>query len=381
LGLTSFGGPVAHIGYFHEELVARRRWISDKLFTELVGLCQMLPGPASSQLGFAIGLHRGGYWGGAAAWLGFTLPSAILMVAAAYGLFLFDWSGREGILVGLKAAAVAVVAKAVWQLGRRHCMSVERLFLALVSGLLIYTTQHIASAIVAIVCGGLIGFYRFHHREENADDSFKGWAISRRCGALCLLLFFVLLLMLPLSASLTAHPVLLTGSAFYQSGALVFGGGHIVLPLLEVEVVRPGWIDGDVFLAGYGAAQALPGPLFSFSTFVGASLKPEFWILPAWSGGVLGLMAIYLPSWLLMIGVIPFWSRWRDYSGARGVVAGANAAVIGMLLAAFLDPVCLRGLQSTSALGIAVASLALLASSKVPAWLVVLLAGIVGLFL
>jgi chromate transporter len=288
---------VAHIAYFHDELVSKRRWLSDHAFTELVALCQLLPGPASSQLGFAIGLHRGGYPGGAAAWLGFTLPSAALMIGAAYGLHYTGWAGHAGLLTGLKAVAVAVVARAVWHLGRKICTGLEKLILASASALLLLGFATVGTTLIVLVLGGLYGLWRFKDPSvEGKDHSFGRWEVSPRAGIIALTLFFGLLLSMPVLAGVTGLFEIRFVEVLYRTGAMVFGGGHVVLPLMEVGVVRPGWVDEDLFVAGYGLAQALPGPLFSFSSYLGASLGEGLSVLPRWLVGLIALISIYLPS-------------------------------------------------------------------------------------
>jgi chromate transporter len=371
---------VAHIAYFHDELVSKRRWLSDHAFTELVALCQLLPGPASSQLGFAIGLHRGGYPGGAAAWLGFTLPSAALMIGAAYGLHYTGWAGHAGLLTGLKAVAVAVVARAVWHLGRKICTGLEKLILASASALLLLGFATVGTTLIVLVLGGLYGLWRFKDPSvEGKDHSFGRWEVSPRAGIIALTLFFGLLLSMPVLAGVTGLFEIRFVEVLYRTGAMVFGGGHVVLPLIEVGVVRPGWVDEDLFVAGYGLAQALPGPLFSFSSYLGASLGEGLSVLPRWLVGLIALISIYLPSWLLVIGLLPFWVRWGGIAWVRGVFTGINSAMIGLLIAAFFQPVCQQGLTSGAGIVIAAIGYLLLAVFRWPAWLVVLVSGIGGL--
>ncbi len=366
LGLTSFGGPVAHLAYFHEEFVVRRRWLESNEYASLVALCQFLPGPASSQLGFAIGRHRGGLAGGVAAWLGFTLPSALLMMCFAALLGALADLQQSGWITGLKAGAVAVVAHAVWGLSGKLCTTRVTASIALVAAIILILLPFSWVQIAAIAAGGLCGFFMIRSesdRQQVGTGSF-GW----RQSLVLLGVFTLLLVLLPILAATTDVRALAYFDAFYRSGALVFGGGHVVLPLLQAEVVEPGWVSEDAFLAGYGAAQALPGPLFAFSSFLGYALvDPPNGI----TGGLLCLLAIFLPAILLLIGVQPVWEWLRNKRGASSAIAGINAAVVGLLLAALYNPVFLNGIPDGLALAIALAAFMLLQLWKIPAWAVV----------
>ncbi len=375
LGLSSFGGPVAHLGYFHDEFVRRRRWLGEAAYAELVALCQFLPGPASSQVGLGLGLQRAGYAGALAAWAGFTLPSALALILLALGMARWDMAHplAQGALHGLKAVAVAVVAQAVWGMGHRLCPDWPRRLLALATAamaLLWPTPWTQVGLMLGAAVLGLAGALRLP-RVDTAAASGSGTGVSARAGGLWLGLFFILLLGLPLlsaASSGAAHAVLALVDAFYRAGALVFGGGHVVLPLLQAEVVPPGWVGEDSFLAGYGAAQAVPGPLFTFAAFLGAARveAPSGWL-----GGLIALLAIFVPAFLLLAGALPFWQRLRHDARARRALLAVNAAVVGLLLAALVDPVGTHGLRRP--LDWLLAGLALLALMRwrVPPWIVV----------
>ncbi len=339
LGCVSFGGPAAHLGYFHAEYVQRRRWLTETSYADLVALCQFLPGPASSQLGFSIGLLRGGMLGGMLAWVGFTLPSAVLMVVCGYGFAATGDLGHAGWLKGLKLAAVAVVAQAVWTMGRKLCPDRPRACLGLAAALASAVAPTWAQSAVLAV-GALLGFAYLRQKEEAKRVSEQslhvpGW--GRRAGAGSLAVFLALLLGLPVLRAVSGNAGVATLDSFYRTGSLVFGGGHVVLPLLQAETVAPGWVGNDRFLAGYGLAQALPGPLFAFAAYLGTVLTPPR--AGGWPGGLFCLAAIYLPSGLLVLGVLPFWEEWRQRPGAQAALRGANAAVVGLLLAALYHPV------------------------------------------
>ena len=374
LGLTSFGGPVAHIGYFREEFVVRRAWLEERAFADIVALCQMLPGPSSSQVGIGIGFGKAGLSGSFAAWLGFTTPSAILMIALGYGVLAFDDTIPAGLLLGLKAVVVAVVAQALWGMGRTLCPDPLRLSLAVLGAAVVVVAPGVAAQLSVIVGGALAGLLFLRNEPVSAPLSQQGTALTG-LPAFSLVLFFVLLALLPLLAStLPSHSFALADS-FYRSGSLVFGGGHVVLPLLEAQVLPPGWVSRDAFLAGYGAAQALPGPLFTFAAYLGAVME----VPPrGWHGGMICLVAIYAPSFLLVIGTLPLWERLRRHEPARRAMLGINAAVVGLLLAAFYNPVWTAGVRSGIDFALALAALVLLVSWKVPPWLVVVLGALAG---
>ena len=376
LGLTSFGGPIAHIGYFREEYVVRRGWLDEESFGELVALCQFLPGPASSQLGIAIGTRRAGIAGGFAAWLGFTLPSAFALVLFAYGVH--EFSGQAGDwLHGLKIVAVAVVALALWGMGRTLAPDRPRITIAVLATIAALVTQGIAAQLAVIAAGAALGL-AFLRPSELPPKGVVGKRAGVRVGAVALAAFLVLLIALPVATRLTDDPLVAVADSFYRSGSLVFGGGHVVLPLLEAEVVPPGWVTKDQFIAGYGAAQAVPGPLFTFSSYLGAVTDV---LTPRWLGGLLALAAVFAPSFLLVWGVLPFWERLRDVARVRQGLMGVNAAVVGLLLAALYDPVWTSAIETPEDFALAAAAFAMLAFWKSPPWLVVLLTGAVGALL
>src|SRR3990167_9014197 len=335
LGLTSFGGPIAHLGYFRQEFVTRRRWLSERSYAELVALCQFLPGPASSQVGIALGLSQAGYRGAAAAWAGFTLPSAIALILFALGLAHYGGALPHGALHGLKVVAVAVVAQAVWGMARNLCRGVLRVALMLIAACVVLLQPSAWAQVWVMVAAGVAGLLLFKP-ESSAEPDALPIAISRRTGALWLMLFLLLLVALPLLAAWALNPTLALVDAFYRTGALVFGGGHVVLPLLQAEVVPSQWVSNDVFLAGYGATQAVPGPLFTFAAFLGASMTHA---PSGWPGGVIALLAIFAPSFLLIFGALPFWANLRKSPRTQAALAGVNAAVVGLLLAALYQPV------------------------------------------
>ncbi len=371
LGLTSFGGPIAHLGFFRTEFVERRRWLNEEHYADVVALSQFLPGPASSKVGIIIGVLRAGIPGAFAAWLGFTMPSAIALILFGYGVTaLGDLSGAAW-LHGLKIVAVAVVAQAVWGMARNLCPDRERLAIAAAATVLTLAAPSTLGQVGAIVLGGLIG-WRFLPGEVIQLIPLPV-RISRLWSIGSIVLFFVLLVGLPLAASSTGHHLLAVLDAFYVSGSLVFGGGHVVLPLLQASTVQPGWVDTDAFLAGYGAAQAVPGPLFTFATYLGTVMGPE---PNGWLGGLICLLAIFLPSFFLAIGPLPFWNWIRQHPVMRSVLKGVNAAVVGLLLAALYDPVWTSAIHSAADFAIAAVALLLLVSWKVPPWLVVVLGAV-----
>jgi chromate transporter len=379
LGLTSFGGPVAHLGYFREAFVVRRHWLSERSYADLVALCQFLPGPASSQVGMAIGLMRAGYPGMLAAWIAFTLPSALLLVAFAYGVGTLEAAAGTGWIQGLKAAAVAVVAHAVLGMARSLAPDRERATIAalgMIGAMLVPTAM---GQVGVILLGALIGLVWLQpvQTAPGEDDGFSV-PVRRRTAALCLAVFAALLVLLPLLASTSGDALLRLVDGFYRAGALVFGGGHVVLPLLQAEVVGPGLVEREAFLAGYGAAQAVPGPLFTFAAYLGAVMQTPPSGVP---GASLALLAIFLPSALLVVGALPFWAGLREAPLARRALMGVNAAVVGLLAAALYDPVFSEGITSALAMAVAAAAFVALAAWQVPAWAVVLAAGLVGLVL
>jgi chromate transporter len=367
LGLTSFGGPVAHVGYFREEFVMRRQWLSESSYADLVALCQFLPGPASSQIGLAMGLSRGGYAGAAAAWLGFTLPSALALILFALGIASYGSGLAPDALHGLKVVAVAVVAQAVWGMARTLCPDIPRITIMAAACCLVLLVPSAWSQVGVILLAGCVGLILFRPGPA-AGEGRVPVPISRRAGVFWLILFFSFLFLLPLIAEITALPALALIDAFYRAGSLVFGGGHVVLPLLQAEVVSTGWIDNETFLAGYGAAQAVPGPLFTFAAFLGASINGE---LSGWVGGFLCLLAIFVPSFLLVAGALPYWELLRRNRRTQAALRGVNAAVVGLLLAALYQPVWTSAIEGPSDFGLALVALVALMFWKLPPWLVV----------
>ena len=377
LGLTSFGGPVAHLGFFRNEFVVRRRCLKEETYADLVALCQLLPGPASSQVGFAIGVSQAGLRGGLAAWIGFTLPSALALILFAYGVMSLPQSVNEaGWLHGLKVVAVAVVAQALWGMARSLCPDWPRRAITILAAVAALALTGMAGQLAAIGGGALLGLCFLRYVESGSHQPLL-ITISKISGGISLGIFFTLLTALPLLAREGSQMLVLVDS-FYRSGSLVFGGGHVVLPLLQAEVVTPGWISKDIFLTGYGAAQAVPGPLFTFAAYLGTAMPvaPNGWI-----GGLICLLAIFLPSFLLVIGILPFWEALRKNRHVRSALMGTNAAVVGLLLAAFYDPVWSSGILSIGDLLLALAAFALLTLWKLPPWLVVAVTGLTGALL
>lgn len=374
LGLVSFGGPIAHLGYFRDEFVARRQWLTDSAYAELVALCQFLPGPASSQVGMAIGLSQAGIRGAVAAWCGFTLPSAVLMVLFALGLVHWGSALPAESLHGLKWVAVAVVAQAVWAMGRMFCIDAPRVLMAVATTLVVVWWPHTWVQWLLIAVGAMTGL-ALRRASDTAGADGMTVLLSARTGVAMLVAFLILLLLLPWVARYSMAPAVQVFDAFYRTGALVFGGGHVVLPLLQAEVVAPGWIGTDEFLAGYGFAQALPGPLFAFSAFLGTALSAG---PGGWLGAMVCLLAIFLPSFLLIVGVLPFWSRVRRQRGVQAAVAGVNAVVVGLLLAALYDPLWTTAVRDWRDVAWIAVGVVMLMWAKLPPWLVVLLLGLGG---
>lgn len=373
LGLTAFGGPAAHIGYFRETFVVRRRWLDDAAFADLVALAQFLPGPASSQTGLAIGLLRAGPLGALAAWAGFTLPSAVLMVLFAYGVAHFGGGLGQGWLHGLKAVAVAVVAQAVIGMARTLSPDLPRAGIALVAAALVLALPAMPGQLCALVFGAAAGLAALARPPLSGEAPMP--AVGRGAGAAMVMLAVALLAGLPLAASLSGSPALALADAFYRAGALVFGGGHVVLPLLQSALVGPGRLAQDVFLAGYGAAQALPGPLFTLAAYLGAAMPQA---PNGLAGAALGLVFIFLPGALLMMGVLPFWHSLRASARARAALTGINAAVVGLLAAALYDPVWRSGIRGPADLALAAAAFLALSYGRAPPWLVVILGALAG---
>lgn len=367
LGLTSFGGPIAHLGYFRDELVVRRKWIDEAGYADLVALCQFLPGPASSQVGFALGLLRGGALGALAAWCAFTLPSAIALLLFAFGAAAFEGPLGGGLLHGLKVVAVAIVAQAVWGMARTLCPDRQRAAIALLAVLIVVFAAGSVGQVAAIVAGGLAGLWLCRGAAGPAVGRLA-FPLSRRSGAVLLALALALLVLLPLArAGFPSHGLAIFDS-FYRAGALVFGGGHVVLPLLQAEVVQPGWTDPDTFLAGYGAAQAVPGPLFTFAAYLGAAMGPE---PNGIAGAALSLVAVFLPGLLLVVGALPFWDAFRLRPTAQAAMRGTNAAVVGILGAALYNPVWTSAILGPRDFALALAGFVLLTVWKTPPWIVV----------
>nr|WP_262913610.1 chromate efflux transporter [Rhizobium halophilum] len=375
LGLTSFGGPIAHLGYFREELVVRRKWIDEAGYADLVALCQFLPGPASSQVGFALGLLRAGPLGALTAWTAFTLPSALLLLAFAFAATSFDGATGEGLLHGLKLVAVAVVAQAVWGMTKSLTPDRPRAGIALAAVVIVVAAAGSLGQIAAIATGALAGLMLCRNGAA-VEATHLSFRVPRRFGIACLLVFVALLLGLPLLTNAVDAQGLSLADAFYRAGALVFGGGHVVLPLLQAEVVAPGWVSEDAFLAGYGAAQAVPGPLFTFAAYLGAVMGPA---PNGVAGAIIALIAIFLSGFLLLLGVLPFWDRFRRLPRAQAAMRGANAAVVGILGAALYSPVWTSAILSPYDFALALAAFMLLVVWKVPPWMVVVFCALGGI--
>jgi chromate transporter len=374
LGVTSFGGPIAHLGYFRDEFVERRHWLDEKTYADLVALAQFLPGPASSKVGIAIGLSRAGYAGALAAWAGFTLPSALALVLFAYGVTAFGDALGSGWLHGLKVVAVAVVAQAVLGMARSLAPDRERATLAVVAAALVLAVPTVWGQIGAILFGGAVGLVLLRSIPPS-DHVALPHAVSRTAAIVAIVIFFALLFGLPLLAALVPSHSLRLFEAFYRAGSLVFGGGHVVLPLLQASVVPPGWVTNDAFLAGYGAAQAVPGPLFTFSAYLGTVMGPQ---PNGWLGAMLCLVAMFLPSFLLVIGPMPFWDDLRRRPWAQSALRGVNAAVVGLLLAALYNPVWTSGILGPPDFALGAVAFLLLFMWQVPPWIVVVLCALGG---
>jgi chromate transporter len=374
LGLTCFGGPIAHIGYFRDEFVVRRKWIDENAYADLVGLCQFLPGPASSQVGFSIGLMRAGYLGALAAWTGFTLPSAAALILFAYGAGALSGPIGTGLLHGLKLTAVAIVAQAVWGMARNLCPDRERASIAVVAALIILFSTSSVAQIGAIVLGGIAGLWLCRSGAQ-APSGHVEMPVSRTAGLVSLAGFFLMLVGLPALRGLTGSSGVALFDAFYRSGALVFGGGHVVLPLLREAFVTPGWLSDDTFLAGYGAAQAVPGPLFTFAAYLGTVVTPAPHGL---AGAALGLVGIFLPGILVLLGALPFWDSFRRRAGAQAMMRGVNAAVVGLLGAALYNPVWTTTVHTPRDFGIALVGFVLLVAWRAPPLVVVAFSAAAG---
>ncbi len=376
LGLTSFGGPIAHLGYFRTEFVEQKKWLTDQSYSDLVALCQFLPGPASSQVGLGVGLLKAGYRGAAAAWVGFTLPSAIVITLFALGVRSSEFESYAGAINGLKVLAVAVVAHAVWGMAVSLCQTAVTRVIAVTSAVvLIFSTGSLVQLglILASAVLGVLVLQRAPASSNQKANGVSGIRIGRQAGLFWLALFFILLVGLPMLSGVLASLSVNVFADFYRAGALVFGGGHVVLPLLEAEVVQTGLVNRDDFMAGYGASQAVPGPLFTFAAYLGG----------VWNGivgAVLCLIAIFLPGFLLVAGALPFWQSLRENQSARGALTGVNACVVGILAAALYQPLFTTAIVGWPELSLALLSFLLLQFAKAPSWVVVLFCGVSGFF-
>ncbi|UII56794.1 chromate transporter [Cytobacillus spongiae] len=368
LGFTSFGGPVAHLGYFHEEYVRRRKWMDEKSYADLVALCQFLPGPASSQVGMGIGIMRAGILGGIISFIGFTLPSVLALILFALVLQGLDVSDA-GWIHGLKIVAVAVVAHAILGMAQKLTPDIQRKTIALFALVATLLWQTAYSQVGVILVAGLIGFYLYRNGQD-VDDNKSHFPISKRAGVICLTLFFGLLFALPIVREMTSLSWVAMVDSFYRSGSLVFGGGHVVLPLLEREFVPTGWMSEEAFLAGYGAAQAVPGPLFTFAAYLGA-------VINGWKGGLLATFAIFLPAFLLILGTLPFWDSLRRNPKIKGALIGVNAAVVGILISAFYQPIWTSSILAPIDFAFAAILFSMLVYWKLPPWVIVV-AGALG---
>jgi chromate transporter len=372
LGLTSFGGPIAHLGYFHEEYVKRRKWINEQSYADLVALCQFLPGPASSQVSIAIGIARAGLPGGFAAWLGFTLPSALALIAFAFGIGAFASTAEAGWLHGLKVVAAAVVAQAVWGMARSLCPDRERATIAILASIVPLAWPSAVGQLSSIAVAGVVGSILFPGTVSSSSPHMR-FPIGKKTAIAAWIIFFTLLLGLPLLRQIAPSHGLEVFDSFFRVGSLVFGGGHVVLPLLQTEVVGPGWVTNEQFVAGYGAAQAVPGPLFTFAAYLGAVMGPE---PNGWAGAFLTLVAIFLPSFLLIAGALPFWDFLRSVPVFQSTLKGVNAAVVGLLLAALYTPVWTSAIHSAADFGLGLVAFGLLVFWQCPTWLVVVLTAV-----
>ena len=372
LGLSSFGGPIAHLGFFNKELVIKRRWLDSQLFSELVALCQFLPGPSSSQVGLSIGFIKGGFFGALAAWIGFTTPSAIILILFGYGYAVYSDVIPFGAIHGLKIFAVAIVAQAIWTMGLTFCKDVKCIIITVAVGIFIVLAPTPLFQFSAIILSGVIGAFVFNISETKEESKFQ-YLIKIRLALTLLLSFFILLFLLPILVNVLDNPVLSVIDSFYRAGSLVFGGGHVVLPLLQTEIVSAGYVSNEAFLAGYGAAQAMPGPLFTFAAYLGtvSGSYPN-----GLFGGLLALFAIYLPSFFLVIGVLPFWHELRKIVIFKKAIIGINAAVVGILIAAFASPVAINGILSVHDFIAAILLFLLIHFSRLPMWSLVIFASI-----
>lgn len=368
LGLTSFGGPIAHLSYFHEEYVRRKKWLDEKSYADLVALCQFLPGPASSQVGIGVGIIRGGIFGGILAFLGFTLPSVIVLILFALAVHQFS-IGDASFIHGLKIVAVAVVAHAIMGMGSKLTPDLQRKAIALIAIAAMLFWQSTLTQVVIIIGAAIIGMVFFQNK-ATSDETTAKLFLSKKVAIISISLFFILLVILPILSQVIDSKWIQMFDSFYRSGALVFGGGHVVLPLLEQEFVPTGWITEQEFLAGYGAAQAVPGPLFTFAAYIGT-------VIGGVAGGLVATVAIFLPAFLLIIGTLPFWHALRHFAKIRGALLAVNAAVVGILIAAFYQPIWISTIIEAKDFVFAVILFSLLAFWKVPSWVIVII-GIIG---
>lgn len=374
LGISCFGGPIAHLGYFRDEFVTRRKWLGEDAYADLVALAQFLPGPASSQVGFSLGLMRAGYLGGLMAFIGFTLPSALGLIGFAYGAGALSGTLGAGALHGLRLVAVAIVAQAVWGMARRLCPDRARAAIAVAAVLIILASTSTLAQIGVIVLGGLAGL-GLCQSADLATPGHMPMRVSARAGMIALASFFTLLIALPVLRHIAPSPPLALFEAFYRSGALVFGGGHVVLPLLREATVAHGWVSDRAFLSGYGAAQAIPGPLFSFSAYLGAIVKGP---LHGMLGAAIALVGIFLPGFLILVGTLPFWDNFRRRPNAQAVMRGINAAVVGLLGAALYNPLWTSSVKSSGDFGLALVAFVLLMRWRAPPLIVVIICAIGG---
>lgn len=372
LGLTSFGGPTAHLGYFHEEYVRRRKWMDEKSYVDLVALCQFLPGPSSSQVGIGIGIMRAGILGGITSFIGFTFPSVVVLIVFALLMAGFD-VGNSGWIHGLKIVAVAIVAHAIIGMAKSLTPDLKRKTIAIVALIVTILWQTAFSQVGVILIAACIGYFLLKQKNDGAVVQSR-FPVSKRVGGFSLLLFVGLLVALPLLKEATGSYWLAMFDSFYRSGSFVFGGGHVVLPLLEKEFVPAGWVSEESFLAGYGVTQAVPGPLFTFAAYIGT-------VMNGWQGGLVATVAIFLPAFLLVIGALPFWNQLRNHPKITGAIMGVNAAVIGILIAALYSPIWTSSILEAKDFGLAVILFSMLAYWKLPPWIVVFTGAIVGLVL
>lgn len=369
LGVTSFGGPIAHLGYFHEEYVRRKKWLSEKHYADLVALCQFLPGPASSQVGIGVGIIRGGVLGGLLAFLGFTVPSVIVLILFALAVHAFDFYDAS-FIHGLKIVAVAVVAHAIMGMGAKLTPDLSRKAIAILAVIAMIFWQSTWTQVSIILIAAIIGIFFFNNQEKEKKETPIHLTLSKRLGVISLVSFFTLLFVLPILSNWSNSSWIMMFDSFYRSGALVFGGGHVVLPLLEQEFVPSGLITAEEFLAGYGAAQAVPGPLFTFAAYLGT-------VMGGVLGGIVATIAIFSPAFLLIIGTLPFWHTLREKSSIKGAFVAVNAAVVGILIAAFYQPIWTSTIIEGKDFAFALLLFSLLAFWKLPSWIIVIL-GITG---